>query len=1083
MKKKSYAKICFALSVPFLLSSIGYGSWLINSKEESVVVSGPKVQDVPVAYILGSPDIKYTKIERALDVAKSGDIVIVIPLVIANNQPNIDKVTYKIERDCTIKEGVTLFIPTDKASEGKVTNASTLSSYIDYLKKPKRDQGESGYEGFAENNQSKYLRVTVEIEAGKKLTNNGTLLISGFLSGGTNGECSTGQTSHSYSRIVLNQGSSIVQDNANAKTYCFGFIEESSLNNNSLLDLKKGELYIPVVINDYRGFIYSYAMTAGAINNDRCSVFNLMEFRNVKSLTKIGYNASVQGIINIYVKYDTLNVNDTITVEKGVIGTTNKFLIQQTNSAYSFIEYKYNSSAGIFKAKCYGGFTFNYLSLDLKLSSQTLKLSTQNAYFPLSYKFDIELLCGSGQNDATFNISNQRMKILTGSKLYLGDNVTLSGNELIVYSAFFDGEIGTGQGVYTPGRSGYPLKENGILQMADTAKVTMNKMAGNVYSNNPSNIIVTTKSIISKEPWYLGNSGGLNPPWAIKDFLEINEVLSIVGTDFLNKKKICVGVNTFTSTNTYKPYFNVNIENNSENVTVEGTQKVIFSDSISTFGFEFLFNIYKLYYSKTLYQMNSQVPYNDSNRLVCAINSDRSISSNTTTGTNEFDVQSVEILGSTHDVPQGTVLQLDKKIVDIDKCYDKNFTWSSLDPSICIVNENGLVTGVGIGTTSIKLSCGGKEALYEINVTASTNVEGLQKIEITEPKGTASGGTFKDGKYVFNAKLIGENGNILSLNDIGSINWILKPEAAKRAYFDNDDTLVEKSGVLTVNVQLNGGYAASSNPPATPDTVYLTCKVIDKKGKEISSQFIIVNDNACLAEGTDILMADGTLKKVEILKVGELVKVFNHETGKLDVSPIIFITHKEEGPIVCQTINLVFENNIELKIVKDHALFDKTTNRYEVLNKESCKDFIGHEFAIIEKDVIETVKLLSADVTLDRKRLFCPVTAFHMNLFANKLLTMPTFPYHIHGLYNIFKLDETMKYDEEQKKVDIENYGLYSYEEFTKLINISIDAYNVSPAVYLKISLGKGLITKEQIILGINYLLDNGLIDAYQYLI
>ena len=355
MKKKSYAKICFVLSVPFLLSSIGYGSWLINSKEESVVVSGPKVQDVPVAYILGSPDIKYTKIERALDVAKSGDIVIVIPPVIANNQPNIDKVTYKIERDCTIKEGVTLFIPTDKTSEGKVTNASTLSSYIDYLKKPKRDQVADGYEGFAENNQSKYLRVTVEIEAGKKLTNNGTLLISGFLSGGTSNAGSVGQTSHSYSRIVLNQGSSIVQDNANAKTYCFGFIEESSLNNNSVLDLKKGELYIPVVINDYRGFNYSYAMTDGAINNDRCSVFNLMEFRNVKSLTKIGYNASVQGIINIYVKYDSVNVDQTVTVEKGVVGTTNKFLIKQTDPTYSSIEYKYNESTGIFKAKCYGG--------------------------------------------------------------------------------------------------------------------------------------------------------------------------------------------------------------------------------------------------------------------------------------------------------------------------------------------------------------------------------------------------------------------------------------------------------------------------------------------------------------------------------------------------------------------------------------------------------------------------------------------------------------------------------------------------------------------------------------------------------
>ena len=1077
MKKRT--SLLLIMSISCISSMVGYGSWVIGYKYNYSQTN--KVQSLPVAYIIGKEDIKYTSIEKALDVAKSGDIVCVIPPQLGNfkdgtNNVTPDSVTYRIKRNCTIKEGVTLFIPTDKESESKVTNPTTLKTYIDGLKKPIRDQGASGYNQYAENNQSKYLRISIEIEAGKTLINNGTLLISGYLSGGTSNAGCVGQTSHSYSRIVLNENSSIVQDNTNATTYCFGFIEEKSHNNNSVFDLKNGKLYIPIVINDYRGFTYSYAMTDGAINNERCSVFNEMEFRNIKALTKINYNSSVYGLINIYVKYDTLSVDETVTIEKGVIGTTSSFLIQQTNSTYSNIVYKYDPLNNSFKTKCYGGFTFNFLDIDLSLKGQTLNLSTKNAYFPLSYKFDVELLCSDGQNNANFDITNQRMKVMTGSHLYIGDNVTLQGNELVVYSAFYDGEKGNGQGVLNSGRNIYPLKENGILQMANSSKIKMNKIAGNIYCNNSTNISATNTMITSKEPWNLGTSGNFNPPWTIKNYLELNESLFIVSTDNLTKDKICVGVNTFSNSNSFKPSFEVDINSGEEVINVNGIQRVIFHNNIANFKFNLISNIYKIFNNTQYYLMNSQIIYNSFNRLIGVTNSDRTILSNNN-GVNEFEVQNVEILGTTHNVPQGTVLQLDKNIVDIEKSYSKDFEWSSLDSSVCTVNQNGLVTGIKAGKTSIKLSCGGKEALYEINVTSSTNVEGVKSVEITESKGKNSGDTFKDGAYVFNAKLVGENGNVLTLDDISSITWVIKPEQPERAYFDKDKNLVEKSGVLSVNAQIAGGAAASSLGGATPDNVYLKCKVIDKKGNEVTSQFHIYNDNACLIEGTEILMYDNTIKKVENIQVGDLVKVFNHEIGKFDISPIIFITHKDDEPVMCQIINLVFEDNIQLKIVKEHAIFDKTTNKYEVININNFSLFIGHEFAIIKNDSIKTTILKSVNISVEKKKIFCPVSAFHMNLFANCLLTMPTFPYNIRGLYNIFKLNENMKYIESEKNLDIEKYGLYSYEEFTNIINISKEAYLASPAIYLKVSLGKGLITEEEIILGIKYLLSNNLIN------
>ena len=1082
MKKKE--KILFILSLSCFTSLVGFSSWAIAYNYAYTLSN--KVQTIPVAYIIGKEDVKYTSIEKALEMAESGDIVCVIPPQLANynDQTNAitpDKVVYRIQRNCTIKEGVTLFIPTDNASVSEVTNASSLQSYIESMKKSARDQGNSGYNSYAEKNESRFLRITIELDDGVILQNNGTLLISGYLGGGTSNSGCVGQTSHSYSQVVLNKDSSIIQGSDNACTYCFGFIKEQATNNNSIFDIQKGLLYIPCVINDYRGFTYSYAMTNGAIDTERCSAFNELEFRNITVFSKIHYEASVYGIFNIYVKYSTLGVDETITIEKEIVGKTDSFLIEQSDPLYSYITYKYNYAENTFEVKCYGGFVFNNLSIELSLKGQSLPLTTKNAFFPISYKFDVELLCGSGQENATYDISKQRMKIMTGAKIYVGDNVTLSGNELIVYSSFLDGSYGCGQNVSSPSRPTYPIKENGLLSVAPKGKMIFNKCAGTIFCDNSENISTTSTTITSKEPWTFGTSGSLIVPWTINNFLELSEELTIVPTEYINKMKICAGVNVFTNTNNYSPSYIIYINDKTSSIVISNFQKVIFLDDILNYSIDFINNIYSFYINKNLYSKRSIVTYNDTNKIICATNSNLEISNNNN-GINEFDVQSISINGDTHTIELGTIMQLTGTINDINKSYVKKYTWSSLDTSIATVDQTGQVKGLGIGTTAIQLECDGVTQTYEINVVEPVSIiEGIESVAINESSGKSDGDTFKDGTYTFNANLLGENGSSLGLDDISKIEWSfqnISGSIGERVYFgeDSNNKAITASGNLSVKVTLAGGPAASSDFGATPDEMYVVCKVTDLKGKVVTSKFHIVNDNACLVEGTLILMADNSLKQVEDLKIGDVVKVFNHETGNIDVSPIIFITHKDEKASLYNVITLEFSNSISLKIVKNHALFNVELNKYILISNTNVKKYIGYHFAYILNDKIHITKLIGYTIDNIETRIYCPVSAFHMNLFANSLLTMPNLPFNIEGLYNIFKLDKDMKYNLNEKRKDILKYGLFTYEEFIKLANISREAFNVSPAIYLKISLGKGLITKEEIIFVVNFLLSKKLI-------
>lgn len=210
----------------------------------------------------------------------------------------------------------------------------------------------------------------------------------------------------------------------------------------------------------------------------------------------------------------------------------------------------------------------------------------------------------------------------------------------------------------------------------------------------------------------------------------------------------------------------------------------------------------------------------------------------------------------------------------------------------------------------------------------------------------------------------------------------------------------------------------------------------------------------CLVEGTPILTADGTYVPVEEVQAGDELIVFNHETGMLDVSTVMFNDSHEED--LFKVVQLNFDNGKEIGVIYEHGFFDLDLGKYVYINEDNAHDFIGHEFYGING---ERIKLASVSIYEKEVAWYSPVSAYHFNYFVDGLLSIPA---DIDGFINIFDYDPDLKYNEENKAKDIEKYGLFTYEDFKDYLPSEIFyAFN---GPYMKVSIGKGLTTLEEIL-------------------
>ena len=214
----------------------------------------------------------------------------------------------------------------------------------------------------------------------------------------------------------------------------------------------------------------------------------------------------------------------------------------------------------------------------------------------------------------------------------------------------------------------------------------------------------------------------------------------------------------------------------------------------------------------------------------------------------------------------------------------------------------------------------------------------------------------------------------------------------------------------------------------------------------------------CIAAGTLITLADGTRKAVEDLTGDEMLLVWNMETGTYDAAPILFIDSDPIGHY--EVIELSFSDGTSVDVIYEHGFWDFDLNRYVYLDKDAGQ-YIGHRFNKQTDGGYTEVILTDVEVSVEVTMAYSPVTYGHLCYYVNGMLSMPG---GITGLFNIFDVDgETMTIDEEAYAADVAEYGMYTYEEFDELYPIPESAFEALNGRYLKVAIGKGIITPERI--------------------
>lgn len=215
--------------------------------------------------------------------------------------------------------------------------------------------------------------------------------------------------------------------------------------------------------------------------------------------------------------------------------------------------------------------------------------------------------------------------------------------------------------------------------------------------------------------------------------------------------------------------------------------------------------------------------------------------------------------------------------------------------------------------------------------------------------------------------------------------------------------------------------------------------------------------SSCILPSSLIMLPDGSYKQAGLLKPGDIVMSFNHETGRLEPTEIIINDDIDEPEQTYDVVHLIFDNGNETDIVYEHGFFDLTLNKYVYLHTYDACNFIGHEFVFFKNPngQIERIKLIQVIINKMVTRVCSPVTANNLNIISDNMLSMPG---GITGLFNIFEYEnESLKYNIKKKNDDIRKYGLLDYSSFDKYL--SKELYDKLPCKYMAISIGKGFIS------------------------
>ncbi len=310
----------------------------------------------------------------------------------------------------------------------------------------------------------------------------------------------------------------------------------------------------------------------------------------------------------------------------------------------------------------------------------------------------------------------------------------------------------------------------------------------------------------------------------------------------------------------------------------------------------------------------------------------------------------------------------------------------------------------------------------------------------------------------------GKKGNFgitLSINpsdhdcDILSYTWNCSPSDATLTVSDDN-----KSATLAT---------PANNSTELDKTYTVTCSVkyrtSEGEEKEIigTRKYTAKKKNSCVTGDTMVSMADGSFKMIKDLTYDDEVLAYNHFSGQtVKTKAAIIFKHPA---VAIEKIKVSFEDGTFVNVLGNHEFFDATLNRYVEINDDNFENYIGHEFVkipgLVNSKAFSRTKLINVSVSKTTEEQYSVQSSVEINFITNCILsrTVPA----VEGWFDYFEFGETLVYDEQKVASDITKYGLYKYEDFEHL-GVSYDQFIAFNGPYLKVLVGKGIVTYEKIV-------------------
>lgn len=208
-----------------------------------------------------------------------------------------------------------------------------------------------------------------------------------------------------------------------------------------------------------------------------------------------------------------------------------------------------------------------------------------------------------------------------------------------------------------------------------------------------------------------------------------------------------------------------------------------------------------------------------------------------------------------------------------------------------------------------------------------------------------------------------------------------------------------------LSINSNGEVFFEGGGTGTNSSIYgawAKIEVTFEDGTTDTDEFRVYIHNACFVEGTEITLANRTKKNIEDITYEDELLVWNFDNGKFATAKPLFISKRQ---VITEYNYIKFEDGTELKTVIDHRIFNIESQKFTyTMNEEDTP--IG---TTVFKEDGTTTKLVERKVVKEKVNYYNVITDYHMNLFANGILTS----LRLNNLYEI----KDMKFVKDNRKL------------------------------------------------------------------